>query len=127
MRRQFSLPEEDVDHLDGMGNAWETVIDSGNRWLLIERFAYPTGFNVSEGSVAVQIPPNYATSPLDMAYFFPQLSRTDGRQIRQAQVMQLIDGRQWQRWSRHYRWIPGQHNLGTHLVLVARWLQAAAQ
>lgn len=127
MRRSFILPEEDSAHLDNLGCKWETIVDASIQWLLIERFPFPPGLNVSEGSVAVQIPPGYATAPLDMAYFFPHLTQANGQQIRQAQVLQPIDGRQWQRWSRHYPWLPGQHNIGTHLILVTRWLEAAAQ
>jgi hypothetical protein len=127
MRRTFILPEEDVAHLDSLSTPWETIVDAGTQWLVIERFPFPPGLNASEGSVAIQIPAGYATAPLDMAYFFPHLRRADGQQVRQAQVFQAIDGRQWQRWSRHYPWQAGLHNIGTHLALVTRWLQAAAQ
>jgi hypothetical protein len=125
MRRAFTLPEEDVAHLDSLGLPWETIVDGGSQWLLIERFPFPAGFNVGEGAVAIQIPSGYATSPLDMAYFLPHLARLDGGAIRQAQVQQTIENRPWQRWSRHYPWVAGEHNLGTHLTLVSRWLQAA--
>ncbi len=127
MRRAFALPEEDVAHLDSLGSPWETVVDGGNRWLLLERYPFPAGYNVREGSVAIQIPAGYATAPLDMAYFLPHLSRLDGGQIRQAHVQVTIENREWQRWSRHYPWVAGEHNIGTHLTLVSRWLEAALQ
>lgn len=125
MRRDFILPEEDVEHLDALKIPWETLVEGGNRWLVLHQVRYPSGLNVTEGSVAIQIHPGYPAAPLDMAYFSPHLSRLDGQQIRQASVLQPIDGKQWQRWSRHYGWIPGQHNIGTHLVLVDRWLRVA--
>jgi len=125
MRRDFILPEEDVEHLDALKTPWETVVEGSNRWLVLHQVRYPMGFNVEEGSVAIQIQPGYPAAPLDMAYFLPHLSRLDGKEIRQASVLQPIDGKQWQRWSRHYGWIAGQHNIGTHLVLVDRWLRVA--
>jgi Prokaryotic E2 family E len=125
MRRAFTLPEEDVAHLESLGLPWETVVDAGSQWLLIERFPFPPGYNVGAGAVAIQIPAGYATAPLDMAYFLPHLSRLDGGAIRQAQVQQMIESCPWQRWSRHYPWVAGEHNLGTHLTLISRWLNAA--
>ncbi|HRG56107.1 MAG TPA: E2/UBC family protein, partial [Lacunisphaera sp.] len=70
-------------------------------------------------------PPSYPTAGLDMAYFYPTLARADGKAIGQAQCMQSIDGKQWQRWSRHYTWLPGVHSVSTHIVLIHRWLEAA--
>jgi hypothetical protein len=60
-----------------------------------------------------------------MAYFFPHLTRADGRTIGQTQCHQPIDGKQWQRWSRHYSWVPGVHSVATHIVLIDRWIEAA--
>jgi len=123
MRRQFSLPEDDVEVLDSLDVDWETIRESNGQWLLLHRFALPQGFNLQNGSVAIQIPGNYPVAPLDMAYFFPHLARLDGRPLRQTQARMHVDGKEWQRWSRHYSWIPGQHNVGTHIVLVRHWLE----
>ena len=70
--------------------------------------------------------PGYPTSPLDMAYFFPALARTDGRAIPNADAIQHIDGKPWQRWSRHRigatAWVPGVDNLERHFLFVQQWL-----
>ncbi len=126
MRRDFALPEDDVEGLDAMGLEWETV-RNGQPWLLLHNFEFPKGYNHESGSVAIQIPANYPIAQLDMAYFFPHLSRVDGQPIRQANVLQPIIDKQWQRWSRHYGWVPGQHNICTHVVLVRHWLKAALE
>ena len=125
MRRNFSLPEEDEESLIALSLPWETLTDGGNRWLLLHEMKFPAGYTHGQGSVAIQIPPGYPTAGLDMAYFYPQLSRKDGQALRQCQVQQSIDGKGWQRWSRHYTWLPGIHSVSTHIVLINRWLEAA--
>jgi hypothetical protein len=124
MRREFHLPEEDEVCLDAMGIKWETIRSSGE-WLLLHECAFPSGYNHRNGSVAVQIPGNYPIAQLDMAYFFPALARSDGKGLRQTQVFQQIDGKAWQRWSRHYTWVPGEHNVCTHIILIRNWLEVA--
>ena len=126
MRREFALPEEDADGLDAMQLKWETI-RNGQPWLLLHDFEFPKGYNHANGSVAIQIPANYPLAQLDMAYFFPHLVRVDGGPLRQANVMQPIDGKQWQRWSRHYAWVPGQHNICSHILLVRHWLIVALE
>lgn len=124
LRRQFQLPEDDEACLEGMGIKWETVRD-GADWLLLREFVFPNGYNHATGSVAIQIPGNYPVAQLDMAYFFPVLERRDGKPLRQTQARQPIDGQQWQRWSRHYTWKPGEHNVCTHIILIRNWLEVA--
>jgi len=126
MRRQFPLPEDDEESLNALGIPWETIREGGNQWLLLHEMPFREGFNHCTGSVAVQIPPSYPTAGLDMAYFSPHLARVDGKPIGQTQCQQPIDGKQWQRWSRHYSWLPGVHSVSTHIVLIHRWLEAAA-
>lgn len=122
-RRQFKLPEDDSVGLNIEGCDWETI--AGN-WLLVHGFAVPDGYKVREVSVAIQIPPGYPSAQLDMAYFYPALSLTSGRGI-PAISTQAIDGKAWQRWSRHYTgqnpWIVGEYNVLTHLQLVRTWLE----
>src|SRR4051812_26109356 len=102
MRREFLLPEEDQESLDALRLPWETIREGDNQWLLLHGTPFHPRFNHRRGSVAVQIPPSYPTSGLDMAYFFPHIARVDGKPIGQTQCQQPIDGQQWQRWSRQY-------------------------
>jgi hypothetical protein len=64
----------------------------------------------------------YPLSQLDMFYVYPVIRRADGKHIRQADVIQRIDGRDFQRWSRHRTnanpWVPGKDSLETHIYLV---------
>ena len=130
-RRQFHLPEADAAGLDDAGFNWETVSVSNNGWLLVHGHRVPSGYNIEATSVAVQIPGGYPTAALDMVFFHPPLSRKDGRGIPNTESTASIDGKNWQRWSRHYTssnpWIPGEYNVLTHLALVNHWLEREFQ
>jgi hypothetical protein len=124
LRQHFKLPEEDVCQLEAAGRDWETVPEN---WLVVHDFPVPEGYNVTSVSVALRIPTNYPTAPLDMAYFCPALQLASGRGIPAVSAGQQIDGKGWQQWSRHYTpqnpWVPGEYNVSTHLALVNTWLE----
>lgn len=126
MRREFILPEEDVIFLDSHGFNWETINCGGMQWLLINDYPACDGYNISKVTVAIKIETGYPRTAIDMAYFYPPLSRTDGKPIG-ALSGQLIDGKSFQRWSRHRTsqnpWREGVDNISTHLSLVDFWFQ----
>lgn len=122
-RKEFSLPAEDIEFLDRLGLPWETLSSSG-LWVIIHDYPIPIGYNVSLAQLALMIAPSYPAAQIDMAYFFPQLQKTNGKAIN-ATTIQMIDGRGFQRWSRHRQaneWKPGVDNILTHLALVDNWL-----
>jgi hypothetical protein len=123
-RRQHRLPAEDEESLDALGYPWE-IISSGSIWLLIENYAVPEGYTVKNTTLALLIPPAYPAAEIDMAYFYPALAKTSGRGIT-AIAMQQLDGKNFQRWSRHRQagdWQPGVDSIITHLSLVDNWLK----
>jgi len=126
MRRQFQLPEEDVIFLDSLALEWETINDQGMQWVVINDYPVAKGYNLDKISVAIKIETGYPRSPLDMAYFFPALQRLDGIAIN-ALSGQAIDGKQFQRWSRHRSgsnpWREGIDDLSTHMSLVRFWFE----
>lgn len=123
-RKQFGLPEEDVEYLESLGLPWEALSDGAGKWVLIYDFQVPAGYNVEKTIVAIKIDPGYPRTQLDMAYFLPHLSRRDGKPIG-ALSAQIIDGKNFQRWSRHRTgqnpWREGVDNLATHMSLVSVW------
>lgn len=122
-RKQFVLPEEDMETLKQLAIPWETVT-SGNHWLIIYGYPIPDGYNVKQADIALMIPPSYPASQIDMAYFSPALVKKSGRPIG-AIANQSIDGKTFQRWSRHRapnEWTPGIDCVATHLCLVDNWL-----
>ncbi|MGE3467036.1 MAG: E2/UBC family protein [Pyrinomonadaceae bacterium] len=126
MRRQFDLPPDDGKFLDDYELPWETIVD-GSRWVLIHDFPVPAGYNHAKVTAAIRIETGYPAAALDMVYFFPGLHRKDGRPIGNADVQQTLDGKTFQRWSRHRTdknpWRPNQDNIGNHIFLIEDWLE----
>lgn len=123
-RSQFSLPQEDELFLNQFGLPWETVIE-GSQWVLVHDFPTHQGYNLPKASIAIRLENGYPFTPLDMVYVYPALTRNDGKPIPQTQVTQPLDGKGWQRWSRHRTaqnpWKPGEDNLESHLFLIQDW------
>jgi len=126
MRREFHLPEHDVTYLDSSGLSWETVNDAGMHWVIVHDYPTPQGYNHNKVNVAIKIEAGYPRAALDMAYFYPYLARLDGKGIN-ATSHQVIDGKQFQRWSRHRTgsnpWREGIDDLSTHLSLISFWFE----
>ena len=126
MRKDFYLPDEDIAFLTELGLAWEAINDQGMQWILIHDYPVPSGYNLEKVDVAVKIETGYPRTQLDMAYFYPPIHRLDGKNIN-ALSDQLIDGRNFQRWSRHRTgenpWREGVDDLSTHLALVSFWFE----
>lgn len=126
MRREFYLPENDIFHLDNMAYAWETIVENNMQWLLIHNFPVVEGYNFDQVTVALKIETGYPQMQLDMAYFYPNLSRLDGTAIN-ALCQQDLDGKSFQRWSRHRTavnpWRPSVDDVSTHLALVSYWFE----
>lgn len=120
-RRAFDLPEEDSDFLNSLGLFWETVKDGEVRWLLVRDFPIPSGFNVARAMLAVKIEGGYPPSKLDMAYFKPALSKSNGGGIPNLTTLS-INGEQFQQWSRHYEWREGIDTLTIHYRRIEQWL-----
>jgi len=125
-RRQFMLPEEDLEFLEQYGLSWETIND-GSQWLLLHGFPVPEGYNHRESIVGIRIETGYPGAQLDMVYFFPVLKRIDGKAIPASDSMQAIESKQFQRWSRHRTpqnpWRPGVDSVATHVQLIEEWLE----
>lgn len=111
--------------LDQNGRPWETI-SSGQRWLILHNVPMPVGYNVPEVSLAISINPSYPQAALDMVYVYPPLVLQSGRAIPCLAAM-MIDGQQWQRWSRHYAWRPNVDCLETHLGRIEHWFEKELQ
>lgn len=87
MRRQFLLPEQDIQFLEDYGLPWETIVD-GAHWTLIHKFPLPEGYNNANVIAAVRMETGYPNTPLDMVYFYPLIERLDCKNIGAAAVIQ---------------------------------------
>ncbi|MCG9729592.1 multiubiquitin domain-containing protein [Shewanella sp. Isolate13] len=123
-RKHFSLPEEDVEFLNSLNLDWECVTENGIKRVVIRSFPLPDGYNLSCVDVNMQISNSYPTTQIDMAYFYPAISRADNKPIR-ALAQDVFDGKSWQRWSRHRTasnpWQPGVDNVATHVAYIQSW------
>lgn len=121
------LPEEETEFLQASFPGWEAIKDTNN-WILISDFSVPEGYTVEKAIAAIQIPTNYPVAGLDMVYFYPDIKRKDEKEIRQTESYMNIDGKRFQRWSRHYpqsgpnKWDPMNDSLITHVLAVEDWL-----
>lgn len=122
-RRQFDLPGDDVGYLDSLGLPWEAIKNDQGRWVLIHKHPLPAGYTQSTVTVAIRIEGGYPPGALDMAFFLPPLARADGRAINAASPA-VIDGANYQQWSRHYTWQEDVDTLATHHLHVQNWLEA---
>lgn len=120
-RRQTPALAQDEAFLNSYGLRWETIVD-GSTWFLLHDFPLPDGYTVPTVTLAIRIEGGYPLAALDMMYVYPVLARRDGKPIPQADIMQPIDGRLFQRWSRHRTtanpWVPGLDSLETHIYLI---------
>ena len=125
-RRQFDLLPQDREFLDEYGIHWETVID-GSQWVLIHEFQTHEGYDHPLVTAAIRMETGYPNTELNMVYFYPALARKDGKPIGATNATQEIDGKNYQRWSRHRTpqnpWKIGQDHLGTHIILIEDWLE----
>ena len=130
MRREFQLPPEDLEYLEASGYAWDAIVVGNVKWLILYAYPIPHGYNVTTAIVALRLPPAYPDEQIDMVNFHPALSLVSGGAIR-ALSMHVIDGKNFQQWSRHRTpanpWRIGLDNLGTHMLQVNSWLDRELQ
>jgi hypothetical protein len=74
----------------------------------------------------IRIETGYPNTELNMVYFFPALAGADGKPIGATEAPQPLDGKTYQRWSRHRTganpWKIGRDHIGTHVILIEDWL-----
>lgn len=125
LRRQFDLLPQDREFLDEYGLPWETIID-GSQWVLVQDFPTHEYYNHPAVTAAIRMETGYPNTELNMVYFFPALARKDGQAIGATDAVQAIEGKTYQRWSRHRTaqnpWKAGRDYLGTHIILIEDWL-----
>lgn len=123
-RKDFQLPQDDVDFLNSLKLKWECVTEGNIKRVIIYGYSLPEGFNASEVDVNLRISDSYPASQIDMAYFFPAIQRSDGKPIR-AVTNDQFAGKSWQRWSRHRTpqnpWEPGVDCIATHVAYIGSW------
>ena len=114
----YELLPEDVEYLNAnFPSRWKRLTENGGKCgLLIRNFNVPEVYTVQRSALMIIVPSGYPGTPLDMFYFDPPLERSNAPV--DAIVNETHFGRDWQRWSRHYDWKPGEDNLVRHIEFV---------
>jgi hypothetical protein len=127
MRREFNPLPDDKQYLDRHFPNWESL--KTGMWILLPHFVLPKGFTFEAVTAAIQMPTNYPLTELNMVYFHPAVVRMDGSIIKATEHKPIIDGMEYQRWSRHYKpgqWNPEECSLATHVMAIYGWLEKEA-
>lgn len=119
----FELPDDDIGFLENaFKGKWNTVTIDTERGIIINNYPLPKGYSHTEVEMMILIPQDYPMAALDMFYLLPEITKTNGGTIGALNNEPHLD-RQWQRWSRHYEWQAGIHNIATHLHIVKNSLE----
>ena len=119
------LVPEDYGYLDSTHpNRWRMVAGGPGKYgLVIDHYSLPQGYDNREATLMLLIPSGYPGVGIDMFWFDPPLAKTDDPQPCGLSEDRHF-ARPWQRWSRHYRWRPGEHTVASHLEFVRNELCA---
>ena len=120
----FNLLPEDEEYLNAnFPSLWEYVTEGGKNGIIIREYPVPEDmYTASKSDLMIIIPTEYPTAALDMFYFCPPLTRNSGAGINAISIENHF-GFTWQRWSRHYQWVPGECSIVTHISWVANQLR----
>jgi hypothetical protein len=121
------LAEEDLSHLREKAYQFEARQEAGFVNVIIRNFRLSAKYALSKTDLLLRLPPNFPMAKPDMFWTFPHVRLAGGSFPPQADVLDVIlEGRQWQRWSRHLadtQWRPGRDNLRVFLGIIRQELQ----
>ena len=113
------LPEIDIEFLLGKGFQFEERQASGEVYLIIHDYPLPPSYTPQRCDLLLKLPAGYPNTNPDMFWTSPAVKLTTGAAPIAAQVMEVHNGRTWQRWSRHTTsWRAGVDSLRTKLRAV---------
>ena len=125
----MKLPEPDIAFLEHAGIPHRVFEEGGMLNVELLEFTLPDGLNAGRANVLFRLSPSYPDTPPDMWWVIPHLTPVGGGQIPATEVIETIDGRSWQRWSRHLDpslWRSGIDGLESYVRLLRNELSSAA-
>lgn len=126
----MSLPAVDQRYLAERGIPHQVLTEGGMVCVLFPGWQLPPGLNVSQTDVLLCLAPGYPDIPPDMWWTDPEVLRSDGSTIQATEVRQVLVGRTWQRWSRHFQagqWQSGVDSLESFLARIRHEFDLAAR
>jgi hypothetical protein len=131
LARAFPVLDVDETFLTARHPGWEAISEGGRHWIVLPQYELPPGYSCGLVQLALEIPPTYPATQIDMFYLFPGVTLSTGAQIPATEAAVAIRGHNFQRWSRHRtaagQWRSGEDNVKTHLALVDSALQKEVQ
>ena len=122
------LPRRCRQYLERKGYAFNEIDESGFAAVIIDGWRLPLGkYDHESVSLLLLIPDGYPDASPDMFYVSPWV-RLQGRPDwpAAAAVSHTFQGRNWQRWSRHWSdWRPGIDGMTTWLTKVRHAFEVA--
>ena len=125
----MKLPEADREYLERCGIAHRVFEADGMLNVELLDFPMPDGLSARTASVLFRLSASYPDTPPDMWWIIPHLTPVRGGTIPATEVIETIDGRSWQRWSRHLdptAWRSGIDSLESYVRLLRTELSSAA-
>jgi hypothetical protein len=110
------IPQSDEQYLTEKGFQFEIKQSDKEVLLVLKNWSLPDNYTPTLVDLLIRIVPGYPLAPLDMFWTFPAVKLAGGGWPLNADVHQQLDGRSWQRWSRHYEWRPGVDNIRTFIT-----------
>lgn len=110
-------------------------VDPEGRWVMIEQFPLPRGYNYEETSILILLPPDYPLTVRDWFYLDPGIERLDGRQLPHYRTPDEdeLEAAGWKAGCLHIRsWRPAENFWEGHCLLticrliymaLERWLR----
>jgi len=131
LRKDFYLPVDDVQYLDGLGLKWEAIQEGQVRAVVLYGLLMPQPFQPEKINLKIKMPQDYTGgAALDMFFTDVNVTRIDGKGIERITESAAFDGKKWWQWSRHYpkntKWRPGIDTLATHISYVYSILEHEA-
>ena len=122
--RNHVLPEDDIQYLTSKGLRFDVRQNGGEIFVLIHEYALPACYTPASCTLLLKLLAGYPNSNPDMFWTTPGIRLASGSAPAAAEVIEVYDGVQWQRWSRHtQQWRPGVDNLQTKLRSVRTELE----
>jgi hypothetical protein len=123
---ELVLPEAECEFLQEKGwdvEFWQNPVSTQQHerhLLIVKNFDLGEHYNPRTVDLLIKVPQGFPQAAPDMFWVYPRVTKTSGQQPAQAEYMETILDRTWQRFSRHYSsgWHPIAGGLRTHFAFI---------
>lgn len=103
------LPEPDLEFLISKEYKFDILKQNNELHIVIENYPFSSSYSPLSAMLLIILPSGYPNANPDMFWTYPDVKLTNGAWPLNADYHQLMHGKNWQRWSRHF---PGNWRLG---------------